>query len=239
MVPCPPPKNIAVSASGSQVELSWNVVQDATAYVISYGTNTTTYDFTEETLEPRFSIPGLDIDETWYFAVQAKYGDRKSALPSNPIVLKGGAVVSGTDKEDKQDSNQDEGVPGPFDSAQFAAEKAAWEALDIKSYRFTSKIDSDVPSIYVQSTVYPDKEPEITAGPGEPKEELRYSQYVKTIDEIYSYIEDLSTGNYFKFVVRYNKQYHYPEYFLWTKGPWSLGGWFGVEVTGFELLDEE
>jgi hypothetical protein len=237
--PYPAPKNIAVSVSPSQVELSWEAIQEATAYVVSYGTSAA-YGFTIETREPCLSIPDLDIiNGTWYFAVQAKYGDRKSLLPSNPVVLKGGVVISGTDEEDKQDPNQ--GVPGPFDFAKLASKKAAWKALGIKSYRFVrSEIGPDDPPIHIQSTIYHDKEPELIAGPDGPDVDSGLLRYVKTIDDLYSFIETTSTNTNHKYVIRYNKQYHYPEYYLSTPvGPEVVGGWIHFEISWFGLLDEE
>jgi hypothetical protein len=233
--PYPAPKNIDVSVFQSQVELSWEAIQKADGYVVSYG-NSPTYGAVKETQQSSLSI-SLNVNNTWYFAVQAKYGGIKSQA-SDQIVLKGGVVIFGTNEEGKNDPKQDNPEPGPFDYAGFAAQKAAWEARTIKSYRFTGKLSPDYTGypVYVQSTVYDGKEPEVSVEPADDLEAGNLSQDFKTIDDLYSYIESHRTDTDLKFAVRYNEQYHYPEYYLETMGPGFDGGSFGVEITEFEPL---
>ena len=139
-----------------------------------------------------------------------------------------------------------------FDKALFEKEKAAWEAQGIRHYRYrTTKTSDAAPDEQlIESTVFPDREPEVIARVPDviaqeqespngwyPIEEGPF--YGRTIDEFYQYIADDVKGSiYSHFSIRYNKQYHYPEYYFSAmKYPW-VGGHSEIEITEFESLGE-
>ncbi|MDR2600952.1 MAG: fibronectin type III domain-containing protein [Spirochaetaceae bacterium] len=235
----PAPKNIAASVSGSNIELTWEAAEKATGYAVLYGSSAA-YEFTAETEGTRLVIPGLDVNKTWYFAVRAKYGSAQSDL--NSIAIKGGVMISGGDEKGGEQPEGDDDNPGPFNFEEFAAQKAAWEAQDVKSYQFTIELIHDAGSrVYILSTVYPDKEPEVSAESEDPGADY-LSQSFRTIDSVYDFVYNSvapkSINDKYKFVLQYNNQHHYPQYYLWTT-PGADGGWFGFEITSFTLMDGE
>ncbi|MDR2393874.1 MAG: DUF6174 domain-containing protein [Treponema sp.] len=108
--------------------------------------------------------------------------------------------------------------PAASERKLFYQEKAAWEAQDIKAYRFTARTRLNIPTRPVTITVTEGTEPVI-----ESEHDHFDVLYGKTILDIYTGIEDTvreekqsyaEAGYSLKFNVRYNDQYHYPE-FIW------------------------
>ncbi|MDR2600951.1 MAG: fibronectin type III domain-containing protein [Spirochaetaceae bacterium] len=232
----PAPKNIAASVSGSNIELTWEAAEKATGYAVLYGSSAA-YEFTAETEETRLVIPGLDVNKTWYFAVRAKYGSAQSAL--NSIAIKGGVMISGGDGKGGEHPEGDDAKPGPFNFEEFAAQKAAWEAQGFRNYQFTIEVMYDDGGICIESTIASGKDPEITVLKADDPAGANFiSQPFRTIDDIYNYIAADSTHDFFEFVLQYNKQYHYPQYYS-AVTPGADGGWSFFEITSFMLMDGE
>jgi hypothetical protein len=130
-----------------------------------------------------------------------------------------------------------------FDQERLRQEKAAWEAQGIKAYRFTAKVLLDIATRPFTFTVGE----EIDAAEDETSSELDLL-FGTTISDIYSRIEDAvkeskrsytADGYTLKSNVRYNEEYHYPEFIWW--GPYCNGealdgGGMGVEISAFEIL---
>jgi hypothetical protein len=131
------------------------------------------------------------------------------------------------------------GTKEKFDMDKLYEEKAAWEAQNIRTYRFTAK------TLFLM----PVRPITITVTEGIPVMEDEYDEfelYDKTIPGIYSNIEatirlHTQEGDSFKFTIKYNEQYHYPEYFyiepLYDGKP-GIGGGEGVEISAFEILED-
>ncbi|GHV89018.1 hypothetical protein AGMMS50267_13780 [Spirochaetia bacterium] len=130
-----------------------------------------------------------------------------------------------------------------FDWALFNQEKAAWEALNIKSYRFVEHLLCDYPTVPLAITITPNVEPQVVG------DETGW-YYGDTILEIFTAIESSvkdaqiihQDRRYSSPVtIRYNPVYHYPEYFFvgafYDNEPMDGGG-AGVEITRFEVLPD-
>jgi hypothetical protein len=146
---------------------------------------------------------------------------------------------------------------GNFDWNRFNQEKAAWEAQEITSYRFTTQIIVNYPVVPVHITVVPNTEPLLEFEPlpnfPEAGTDLEMATiYGKTIADVYTeikakverlqtaYANEQDKNNQVTFTIRYNTEYHYPEYFVLSKlyDRLSLpGGRGGIEITDFEALD--
>jgi hypothetical protein len=126
-----------------------------------------------------------------------------------------------------------------FDTNKLEKERAAWEAQGIRHYRYATEFSGgDGTNASVEITVFPDREPEMVEiysnYPGDSP------HYGKTIDEFYQYLKERAADSQWNqyFSIRYNKQYHYPEYYSSNvKYPW-VGGGVEIEITEFEPLGE-
>jgi hypothetical protein len=125
-----------------------------------------------------------------------------------------------------------------FDYAVFADERAAWEEQNMRGYRFVTTFLSD--GVYwrpsVEITVSADREPDVVIHSEEPWEH----GHGNTIDEFYQEIADGIFEDMADLTVRirYNKQYHYPEFYgAYLDARYYDGGWFEIEITEFEPLD--
>jgi hypothetical protein len=131
--------------------------------------------------------------------------------------------------------------PAAPDAEIFYQEKTAWEAQDIKNYRFTVRALLDTASRPVVITV--------NDGVGTIEGEWPLDVlFGKTISGIYSRIEDVfkkTKGSYaekgytLKSRTRYNEEYHYPELIWWGpcyKDEVLDGGGMGIEISAFEIL---
>ncbi|MDR2499514.1 MAG: hypothetical protein LBD37_00355, partial [Treponema sp.] len=66
-----------------------------------------------------------------------------------------------------------------------------------------------------------------------------------SIDAVYAFLENYQGyggGGQYTMVIRYNKEYHYPEYFscsvIQPADAAGAGGRFGFEITNFEVLNK-
>jgi hypothetical protein len=112
-----------------------------------------------------------------------------------------------------------------FDSVVHREKRAAWEALGIRSYRFTATryygLDlTYVPPyripLYFTITVYPDKEPKIVCNRegwsfGPDDDPFGYAVQGKTFDK-FIFITIGGKGPYIQ-GIEYDAAYHYPKYF--------------------------
>ncbi|MDR3160385.1 MAG: DUF6174 domain-containing protein [Spirochaetaceae bacterium] len=123
-----------------------------------------------------------------------------------------------------------------FDEALFRKERAAWEAQGLRYYRFAATCRASFAGFAPETfecTVFPDREAEVVLT----SHYMPDVYYGDTIDEIYQYIADTvaNGGHRLNITVRYNKEYHYPEYlFESSRG----GGSDELEITEFEPLGE-
>ena len=134
--------------------------------------------------------------------------------------------------------------------AEFYAQKAAWESLNIDHYRFTliSPPNTSNPLLStppLTMTIFPDREPEITLIdrlPATPEliEEFGITR-VPTIEASFANIEarvkDNSNSPHFAgYDVIYNKNYHFPEYsgVRWKQG--TNGALGASRIRDFEDL---
>jgi hypothetical protein len=152
--------------------------------------------------------------------------------------------------DDKEMDTDGETSIANFDMERFQTEKAAWEAQNISAYRFTTRMLLDYPAVPVRITVKGNGEPEIKPAAADTEFDIEMAAlYGKTVSEIYASIETAvekektaSRGEH-KWVgitIRYNAEYHYPEYYLRCSYYDDLpepGGFAGLEITGFERLD--
>jgi len=136
----------------------------------------------------------------------------------------------------------------------FQAEKAAWESLQLDHYKYTlgaqegSDPSEDWPQLTI--TVFPDRDPEITAIDGWPATPESIAELpdeisrVPTITDVYSSLE-VDINSYFMlhesplfkgYYVVYNKTYHYPEYFGIQYTEEVVGGGRPTKITDFENL---
>ncbi|MDR2052541.1 MAG: DUF6174 domain-containing protein [Treponema sp.] len=130
---------------------------------------------------------------------------------------------------------------GDVFDAEFSNERAAWQAQGLRHYRFvtTPWSGSIYWKMFFKITVFPDRDPEVVVHSEEPCEEKPF--YGKTIDEFYQYIANQRIagegGLTYNFQVRYNKQYHYPEYLLIYPEKISYRTMtYAVTITEFENL---
>jgi hypothetical protein len=255
----PYPRNIQAAISGYMVIFVWDTVPGASGYEVFYGTSLTE-GTTLKTAEPYITISGLDMAQTYYFTIQTKGGGAVSSLPSNPIILRDG-VIAGTITipfPGGGESPKKPPEPEPFNYDAFMAEKAAWEKQGIGRYRFIAVMNRGSPGIHFQVTAFPDKKAEVEAAEDlypdnviseEAKAFLFYPLRGKTIDELYGAIADAVKGMQegYRAWIRYNKEYHYPDFFC--AAPIQpdpipgqivgiIGGGYDFTITGFEVLDE-
>jgi hypothetical protein len=133
-----------------------------------------------------------------------------------------------------------------FDMDRLHQEKAAWEAQGINSYRFTIKELLDIPAYPITIKVTEGME-RVVEEKGKHDPDAPHGLYGKTISDIYTGIENVveeikeantKEGYSLNFAVRYNEQYHYPEYFFVSpcyNGEVLDGGGTGVEISAFEI----
>lgn len=135
-----------------------------------------------------------------------------------------------------------------FDFDRHKAEKAAWEALNIQSYKYTGELILGVPTKPVTVTVTPDgTKVEESA---ETDEHWNYF-YKEAISDIFDaiavnvkeYVLDMESINNraVKFRIEYDEEHHYPAYFvsiMYDKEGGELldGGGGGVKITDFTKL---
>jgi hypothetical protein len=145
--------------------------------------------------------------------------------------------------------NDDQVNTQPFNLAQLASEKTAWEGQAMNHYRFTGDSWTNAqPTIPIIVKVMPDVEPELSyiskGGRTDSWGDMQIESGIpfepfngKTIDELYisievfmkSYINDTQ----FKTGVRYNQTYHYPELvYVYI----AHGGLVSFQITEFEDL---
>ena len=217
------------------IALYWGRIPDATGYIISYG-NSTDYEYSMETSEPRVIIPGIDTKKTWYTAMQAKRGTATS-----PILVRHSFPASNE--------------PSPlqlFSSSELAEKKLAWEALKITKYRTENRIE--IPLLHRGSlfksfynlTVIPKSEPELSVVEeigkfdGDISNHPFFQLYGKTIDELFVYIDACvaAYGTNTSFFIQYEETYHYPIHFsvsFLSAAPG--GGQPTFDITAFNVLE--
>jgi hypothetical protein len=245
----PSPRNIQVMTSATQTVLWWDAAPGAGGYAVSYG-RSAAYEFVEETGRPRIVISGLDPAPAYYFAVQAKYGQGVFSPLPEPLVMEGGIVAANPGAGNEQPQADNNKTQEPFNYAVFLSKKAAWEKEGIRHYRFSGRACPDASQPAYQVTVYPGGETEIKAlgGPGIDLEKPFKPIPGKTMPEFYAFIaEEVKDLGEYNAWIRYNKEYHYPEFF--THGPVQPapvpgqppnitgGGWYDFEILAFEVLD--
>jgi hypothetical protein len=162
------------------------------------------------------------------------------------IILIAGTILSCANN---QYQNKSDKVKSDFDIVRFDSKKSAWEALEIKSYRFTAEsFASSIPTIPITVTVLPDAEPELSYDsekltPAHMKEISKGKPFFPfsgfTIDELFSSIRErvIEYGEGI-IQVRYNKNYHYPESFHVRDSLENKGGHSGLVITYFEVLED-
>jgi hypothetical protein len=178
-------------------------------------------------------------------------------LPQHGNILDGGyfgITITNFEVYEKPELNP-YAPPGcqPFDKAELEDEWAKWKALALPAYRFTRTFNSNPPRPKTIVTIQAGKEPEVVPARGV---ELDLAQgdgtaiMGNTIDEIYAailraYVSRIGdeTNYPYLFTIRYNAEYHYPEYFSevihFTPPFMVLGGYIGIEITHFEVLEVE
>jgi hypothetical protein len=232
-----PPRDIkSQNIAATQVTLVWEAVKGATGYSVSYG-KTADYGYTVETIEPVAVIAGLEKDTAYYFAVRTKDGKAVSSLPTPLVITTTGdangsdPTVSGDEKEKKPETTAE---TKPFDSATFPAEKAAWEAQNLRDYRFVIRTFIGSPSSPATITVSSATETKIEC------REEPLLLFGETIDAMYAAIAaEIADTTDCVFKIRYHSTYHYPEYFSKSLDTTNLsdGGVISFEITSFEVLD--
>jgi hypothetical protein len=140
-----------------------------------------------------------------------------------------------------------------FDIERFQNEKTAWEAQGLAAYRFTAQMLLNYPVVPVRITVQDTGEPEIEPITHddftEPDIEMA-ALYGKTISDIYASIEaDIKKErntprdeyHWIGITLRYNAEYHYPEYYSASSYYDDLpepGGFRGIEISDFGVITE-
>jgi len=220
--------------------LYWAAIPEATEYIVLYG-DSTDYSYSIETTKRVLIVPEIDREKTWYVAVKAKkWGEVSSILMDNTI----------------QETWFHPQLQ-VFDPAVFTAEKTAWEAQKIASYRFTAQSRIGGPSLPFTVTALPNAAPTMEYDeeladryyyPGIVKED--YFQPFgplegKTIDELFAsvpeYIADAHRRGddelYMTFIA-YNETYHFIECITSRRflPPHASAGWY-FSVTDFEVLE--
>lgn len=235
--------------------LQWLDEPGADGYVVSIKIGDSGGGDTYTVTEPRILFAGtigaLDPAEAYYITVRTKRGTAVSAPPQGPIVIKGetmsvaGIVIYGIPVNEKPNNSAMSEGGDPFDRAVFEAERAAWEAQGLTRYRFTRKFDSNPPHPELTFEVAPGREPELIQPAGDEQWQWLPSEaegFGRTIDEVYAIILERfvpEIADDISFSIRYNTEYHYPEWFEFrvilppdfTGGGGTL---FGFEVTGFD-----
>jgi hypothetical protein len=161
------------------------------------------------------------------------------SIEQEPVTV----TITATGAEDlKGEGNPDEEAPPDnalFDAAVFADERAAWEEQNLRSYRYVTT--------FVSSGAYWGPSAEITISAGKEPDVVIHSEepwehgHGNTIDEFYQEIADgkLKYPADFTVKIRYNKQYHYPEFYTaYPDGRYYDGGRIKIEITEFEPLDD-
>ena len=218
------------------IALYWGRIPDATGYIISYG-NSTDYEYSMETSEPRVIIPGIDTQKTWYTAMQAKRGTATS-----PILVRHSFPALNEPSQLQL-----------FSSSELAEKKLAWEALKITKYRTENRIE--IPLLHRGSlfksfynlTVIPKSEPELSVveeiGKSDDNDISNhpfFQLYGKTIDELFVYIDACvaAYGTNTSFFIQYEETYHYPIHFsvsFLSAAPG--GGQPTFDITAFNVLE--
>jgi hypothetical protein len=171
----------------------------------------------------------IRYDSKYHFPEYVRFGDDTITVKSlEPIT--------------KSDTLEADG----FDFERHSKEKAAWEALNITSYRYTGELILGVPTEPVTITVTPDGTEVLESE--ETDEHWNYF-YKEAISDIFDAIalnvkEDvlrMQNSKYtIKFRIEYDEKYHYPAYFISiecdTDGEPLDGSGGGVEITSFTKL---
>jgi hypothetical protein len=151
------------------------------------------------------------------------------------------------------DSGFKEKTDGDLNFATFKTERAAWEAQGITAYRFTAQMLLNYPVVPVRITVKGNGEPEIEQITHDDFTESDLEMatlYGKTISDTYASIEAAlekerntprDEHHRVGITLRYNAEYHYPEYYSACSYYDDLpepGGSIGIEISDFEILDD-
>jgi hypothetical protein len=211
------PEDFEVLLNGNQAILSWNVVDGASGYKVSYGV-ASSYGSSDTTTETRFVISNLKYSATYYFAVQAENNDEISDL-SEPVRLttrSGGLFVDLPEeflapvKADRSDEDI-EGVE-PFDYTVFSRKWAAWkgQAQDYHFYQL-----HQCGRYYLSSEDFVQQN--IAGAYYKLFDEDKSYFTAYTISGIYVNIAQLCGKMEKKnetqlFLIKYNAELHYPEY---------------------------
>lgn len=206
------------------------------------------------------------VEEVWKkgFPITISY-DSLEHTPKNIKIT--GYTENGTDytlvvtfsrnsfetEEDDEDMDRKDDIVN-FDMERFQNEKAAWEAQGITAYRFTRQMLLNMPVDPARITVKGNEELEIEVLPHNDNFTLSdiemLALYGKTISEIYVSIEaDIEKQrkkprdehNWVGVTLRYNVDYHFPEYYSMFFSHDDLplpGGDIGFEISDFEVLDD-
>ena len=152
--------------------------------------------------------------------------------------------------EQTEQSGQTEQLDTPYDnfaffnSAVFDAEKAAWKAQGIHSYRFTGQTYAAyLPTVPYTVTVLPDTEPEVIYDEwyqefmemvvsGKPFYPLNGA----TIDDFYDFMKKRKPKEGEIVSIWYDQKHHYPKGYQ-VQTPVE-GGSFCLKITQFEVLGE-
>jgi hypothetical protein len=209
------PQDFDVLLNGNQAILSWNVVNGASGYKINYGA-TSSYGFSDTTMETTFVISNLKYSATYYFAVQAGNNDEFGDL-SEPVKLttrSGGVFVDLPEefhapiKADRSDEDI-EGVEA-FDYAVFNHEWTTWKTQDYHFYQL-----HQCGRYYLSAEDFVQKNTVGAYYKLFDEDKSYFTAY--TISDIYENIAQL-WGKMEKknetqlFLIKYNAELHYPEY---------------------------
>jgi hypothetical protein len=131
-----------------------------------------------------------------------------------------------------------------FDRAEFERERAAWEAQGIANYTFDGKTGNDATGPLNAGITVTDGE---ITNVDEHYEHGDYRLFFKSVsgiyDEVIYYYEQTSAtlkkGQSLRIDIRYNAQYHYPEYVyggIYERNPPNGGGFMYYEILNFRPL---
>ena len=259
--PLPPPKNVRVKVDDELwvYYLRWDSVPEATYYIVSWTDGVSYYEGYDTSFLDRFFQ--MDRSKTYSFSVKAAIwtaadSQYRISVPSDIVTIQGAPgfpqlPVSIIDSSGPSGPGYDkvitryEGQWSVYDPAVHAGEKAAWEALGIRSYRYTVTMfgsRGDSPR-YFTVTVYPEKTPEIICNTEGIYDDFFVRYFMarrNAIDEFFDYIQD-DSGNFCTYYIVYNAEYHYPEFYKQTLSPpekiIGLGPTY-FYIHSFEVLEE-
>jgi hypothetical protein len=236
--------------------LRWQNEPGVDGYLVSINIGDNDDEYTYTVAEPRIifdeTIGAFDPAKTYYITVQT---ERSTAISTPPylVIIEGGTMsfvgvmTSGIPVNEKPNNPTTPKDDEPlFDITVFEAERAAWEAQRLTHYRFTRRLQRMRPLPDLTFKVTPGREPELIQPIGDeqwlPSEAETFG---RTIDEVYADILEHSTPPEKPSVVediivliRYNTEYHYPEWFefriIFSPDYTGGGGSYGFEVIDFE-----